>query len=280
MTDNDTVLMNTSWLVPAGSERAPADQSKLVNQYRRPLLIEEIRFASLEGIQAAGVFPAGSWPTDGFRMLRSQIKMVIGGRWLTRDFIPGDLFAPRPDGDGEIVIKLAEPLYLGATDVIHPTVRAPATQPVTVQFTLIGRPTAPRERGSPIKLPYWTSYTTPTVAIGATAAFKSTRAQISNQFKVPLHVKQFIGVQDTPPGNVPNFGAIRLRISDHEGNTIVRDPIDALELFQRRDRAWAVSTVLPPSGYYIFDSAINAVGLPASTSFRVSMFGYREETVP
>lgn len=279
MTDNDTVLMNTSWLVPAGNERSPPDQSKLVNQYRCPLLIEEIRFASLEGIQAAGV-GVSAWRTAGFRMRRSQIKMVIGQRWLTRDFIPGDLLAPRPDGDGEIVIKLAEPLYLGATDVIHPTVRAPATQPVTVQFTLIGKPTAPRRRGSPVRLPYWTSYTTPTVAVGAAATFKSTRAQISNQFKTPLHVKQFIGVQDTPPGSFARFGTVKLRVSDHEGNMIIRDPVDGLDLFQRRDCAWAVSTTLPPGGYYIFNSAINATGLSASTSFRVSMFGYREETVP
>lgn len=278
MTNNDTVLMNTSWLVPAGGEQSPPDQSKLVNQYRTPLLIEEIRFASLEGIQAAGTIGASAWRRSGFRMFRSQIKLMIGQRWLTRDFIPGDLFAPRPDGDGEIVIRLTEPLYLGATDVIHPTVRAPATQPVTVQFTLIGKPTAPRERGSPIKLPYWTSYTTPSVAVGATATFKSTRAQISNQFKVPLHVKQFVGLQDASPG-FARFGVVKLRISDHEGNMIIRDPIDALDLFQRRDRAWAVSTVLPPGGYYIFDSVINTAGLLTPASFRASMFGYREETV-
>lgn len=279
MTTDDAVLMNTSWLVPAGTERSPTDQSKLVNQYRLPMLVDEIRFASLEGIQAAGIVGAGAWQARGFRMFRSRINMIIGQRWLTRDFIPGDLFAPRPDGDGEIVIKLAEPLYLGANDVIHPTVRAPATQDVTVQFTLVGRLTNPRPRGALLKLPYWTSYTTPTVSAGAAGAFKSTRAQVSNQFKVPLQVKRFVGVGDIYPGGVFPFGAIKLRISDHEGNMLVRDPTDVLELFQRRDRAWAVSTVLPPGGYYIFDSVIDATSFLTPTSFRVSMFGYHEETV-
>lgn len=276
MNTDDAVLMNTSWLVPAGTERSPADQSTLVNQYRLPMLVEEIRFASLEGVQAAGGI-GGAWRLDGFRMLKSQIKLVIGQRWLTRDFVPGDLFAPRPDGDGEIVIKLAEPLYLGATDVIHPTVRAPATQAVTVQFTLIGKLTAPRPRGAPVTLPYWTSYATPAVAGGAVVAFKSTRSQLSNQFKVPLQVKQFVGVGAFSAGAAVPFGRVKLRVSDHEGNMLIRDPIDMLDLFQRRDRAWAVSTVLPPGGYYIFDSA---VGPDAGSNFRVSMFGYREETVP
>lgn len=279
MIASDAVLMSTSWTVPAGSERSPADQSKLANQYRLPMLIEEIRFASLEGISGAGQF--GGWQAAGLRMLRSQIKMVIGGRWLTRDFVPGDLFAPRPDGDGEVAIRLPEPLYLGATDVIHPTVRAPATQSVTVQFTLIGRLTAPRERGAPLRLPYWTSYAAPAVANGSTATFKSTRAQLSNQFKVPLEVRRFVGVGGVPPGTALRPGIVKLRVSDHEGNMLVRDPIDVLDLFQLRDRTWSVSTVLPPGGYYIFDTTVDATGLasPSSTSFRVSMFGYREETV-
>lgn len=277
MNSDGPVLMNTSWLVPAGNERSPTDQSKLANQYRAPMLVEEIRFASLEGISAAGAVDDG-WRTAGFRMFQSQIKMVIGQRHLTRDFIRGDLLAPRPAGDGEIVIRLREPIYLGANDIIHPTVRAPATQDVTVQFTLIGRLVGARPRGSPFALPYWTSYTTPSVAAGGTGSFKSTRSQLNNSFRVPLRVRQFVGVGESPNSTFPEFEDIRLRMSDHEGSAIIRDPIYLRDLFQPRDRAWSVSTVLPPNGFYVFNTDIQNSTL-TPTSFRVSMFGYREETV-
>lgn len=277
MTTNDRVMMNISWSVPAGAERSPTDQSKLANQYRLPMLIDEIRFASLETFRAAGA-TSESWRTDGLRMFRSQIKMICGARYLTRDFVPGDLFAQYLDGDGEIVIRLDEPIYLGANDIIHPTVRAPATQGVTVQFTLVGRLTTARKRGEPLTLPYWASYESPTVLAGATSSFKSTRAQLNNQFRVPLRVRRLLGVAVTPGNSFLPLNTIRVRVADHDGNMLVRDPINFQDLFQARDRAWPVETVLPPNGYYIVHSDVQA---PAgfATSFRVSMFGYREETV-
>lgn len=276
MITNDRVLMNVSWLVPAGAERSPTDQSKLANQYRLPMLIDEIRFASLEGIRAFGA--GDGWRSAGLRMFRSQIRMICGSRWLTRDFIPGDLFAQRPDGDGEIVIRLDEPLYLGANEVIHPTVRAPATQDVTVQFTLVGRLTAPRPKGAPLMLPYWTSYSSPTVTAGASASFKSTRAQLNNQFRKPLRVKRLLGAATVPTLEILPLDAVRVRVSDHDGYTLVRDPTNFNDLFQVRDHAWPAETVLPANGYYIIHSDVQA---PAAfdVNFRISMLGYREETV-
>ena len=280
MITNDRVMMNVSWTVPAGGERSPTDQSKLANQYRLPMLIDEIRFASLEGIRVSGAGDA--WRVAGLRMFKSQIKMICGSRWLTRDFVPGDLFAQRPDGDGEIVIRLDEPIYLGANDIIHPTVRAPPAQDVMVQFTLIGRLTPERERGMELVLPYWTSYASPVVASGNTGSFKSTRAQLNNQFRVPLRVKRLMGTVAPSggivTGEIAPIDAVRIRVSDQDGNTLVRDPVNFNDLFQVRDHSWPVETVLPPNGYYIIHSDLRAGSLP-SVSFRISMLGYRKETV-
>lgn len=258
------VILNTSWTVRAGQDSSPSRLADMVNAYKQPMLIDEIRFAATPA-PGGGTLPYG-------RIFRSSVRMALGRFQITNEFIPMDVLAPRAPGPGEVILPLSRPLYMGNTYLLEPTIRS--TVDFTMNLTLVGRLTEPVALGAKQWVPFISAWQTPTAStVGQTLNVKSPRSAFVNRFRTPLYVKRFVGYRAIGGGLAT--GAIDISVSNYLGKPVLRDPTPFYELFTPVDRMWAVETELPPAGFFMFSAAV------AGTNFgnygRISMFGYREE---
>lgn len=266
------VITEATFSVPAGGETGPTKLSNLINQYRSPMWVDEIRIASADFI-----------PSTFFRIFnRAQIRILFGRYPITNEFVPGGVLAPRWPGDGHVVMKFHKPLYITPQDLPVPTVRSEVA--MTVRFSLVGRLADPLPKNSSIWVPYITAFRGATVAPGDVSLQESNRTALANPFRTPLNVRFLIGQRSYESDTVLNGQAnnnppMNVRISNHLGRPIVRDPTPFTDLFNVRDQAWAVNVDLPFGGYFLANVNVDATDALSDQRFDISMFGYRQEAI-
>ena len=269
------VVVSTSFAVPANGEGGPTRLSDLVNKYKLPMWVDEIRIASTSTGFVGGFYNI---------MTTTNIRILFGRYQITREFVPGTILAPLWPGVGQIVMRLHKPLYITPQDLPVPTVRS--TSALTVIFTLVGRLAEPLPVGSKIWVPYVTAFAGAETAIGATSSQESNRTDLANPFRTPLTARFFVGhrtIDDLSTGintgTINSGPPITVRMSNHLGRPIVRDPTPFYDLFNVRDQAWAVNATLPVGGYFIANVNVDASDSLRAQNFRISMFGYRQEEI-
>ena len=254
-----------------GTGVGPTNLSDLINKYRSPMWVDEIRLSAVNYSDFFSLFT------------RTHTRILFGRQQITREFIPSGVLAPRWPGDGHIVIRLHKPLYVTPQNLPLPTVRSEVS--LQIRFALAGRLASTLPRNAKIWVPYISAFEGTTVTTGNTSAQQSNRNDFANPFKVPFTVRFFIGrrsnegLANIQPGLANNDPPITVRMSDHRGRPVVRDPTQFYDLFNLRDQAWAVNTSVPQGGYFIANVNVDATSASTSQRFDISMFGYREENI-
>jgi hypothetical protein len=267
------IITETTFDVAANGESGPTKLSDLINQYRMPMWVDEIRISARTG-DADPVF----WSV----FTRTKIRILFGRYAITNEFVPGNVLAPRWPGDGHIVIRLHKPLYITPQDLPVPTVRSEVA--LNVRFSLTGRLAQPLPKNSKIWVPYITAFQGTNVTAGSTSSQESNRTALANPFRVPLTVRFLLGWRTAfssrvVDGTANNQPPINVRISNHLGRPIVRDPTPFFDLFNIRDQTWSVNAVLPVGGYFLANTSIDATDAVETQKYNIGMFGYREESV-
>lgn len=266
------VVIETTFPVTAGGEAGPTSLSNLINKYRCPIWVNEIRIASADVTQA----------TFFQVFTETSTRIQYGRHWITNEFVPSGVLAPRWPGDGHVVMRLHKPLYVTPQDLIVPTIRSDVN--ITIRLSLSGRLATPLPKRAKVWVPYVTAFRGATTPIGSVSAQQSNRTNFANPFKNPLSVRFFIGQRSLTgfaalAGRANSQPAINVRMTDYLGRPVVRDPTPFFDLFNIRDQSWSVNTTLPYGGYYVANVAVNAVGATQDQDFAISMFGYREENI-
>lgn len=265
------VVLETTFAVAANGEAGPSRLSDLINQYRCPMWVDEIRISAVNYSDFFSIFN------------RTRTRILFGRHPITNEFVPSNVLAPRWPGDGQIVIKLSKPLYITPQDLPVPTIRSEVS--LTIQFSLIGRLAGDLPQRSKIWVPYITAFEGASTLAGATSAQQSNRVALANPFRGPLTVRSFIGYRThegtttVTGGTINNASPINVRVSNHRGRPVVRDPTPFYDLFNLRDQAWNVNMVVPQTGYFVANVTVDASDSLLAQSFNISMFGYREEYV-
>lgn len=264
------IVLETTFAVAANGEAGPSKLSDLINKYRAPMWVDEIRISATGYSNFFSIFS------------QTQTRILFGRYPLTHDFVPTGVLAPRWPGDGHIVMRFHKPLYVTPQDLPVPTIRSEVS--LTIRFSLVGRlaPTLPAN--SKIWVPYVTAFAGTAVTAGDTSAQQSKRTDLANPFRTPLTVRFFLGrrtisTSSAGTGTANNQPPMDVRISDYLGRPIVRDPSPFLSLFNIRDQAWAVNTILPFGGYFVANVDVDATDASETQKFDIGMFGYREEAI-
>lgn len=264
------VIVSTTFAVGANSEAGPTKLSDLINQYKAPMWVDEIRISADNYSNFFSIFS------------RTHVRILFGRHTITNEFIPTGVLAPRWPGDGHVVIRLHKPLYITPQDLPVPTVRSEVS--LTIRFTLVGRLAAPLAPQSKVWVPYITAFPGTSVLAGQTSEQQSKRTDLANPFRRPLTVRFFVGRRtmtsnSATSGTANNQPPMTVRMSNHLGRPIVRDPTPFFDLFNIRDQAWGVNVVLPFGGYFLANVDVDATDADETQKFDIAMFGYREESI-
>jgi hypothetical protein len=264
------VVLETTFTVAANGEGNPTKLSELINPYRVPMWVDEIRISATDYSSFFSLFT------------QTHTRILFGRYAITNEFVPTGVLAPRWPGDGHVVIRLQKPLYVTPQDLLVPTIRSEVS--LTIRFSLVGRLAQALPPDQKIWVPYITAFQGTTVAIGNTSSQESKRTDLANPFRTPLYTRFFLGRRTAVANNVVNGIAnnepsITVRMSNHLGRPIVRDPTPFFDLFNIRDQSWTVNAMLPFGGYFLANVDVDATDAEEDQRFDISMFGYREEAV-
>ena len=266
------VIVETTFSVSAGGEAGPSRLSDLINKYKLPMWVDEIRISS-----------PNTESHNFFTIFTQTSTRILFGRYpITREFIPTSVLAPRWPGNGHVIMRLHKPLYVTPQNLPVPTIRSEVS--IAIRFSLIGRLAKPLPTNAKSWIPYVTAFSGTSVAMGDVSNQQSNRNDLANPFRTPLNVRFFLGYRTAYGSNVLAGSAnsdppITLRMSNHLGRPIVRDPTPFYDLFNIRDQAWAVNTTVPQGGYFLANVAVNATDAVETQKFDLGMFGYREEPI-
>lgn len=264
-------IAETTFTVTAGGEVGPTKLSDLINQYRCPLWVDQIRIAATDYSSFFDLFT------------KTHTRILFGRYPITREFVPTSVLAPRWPGDGHVVMRLHKPLYVTPQDLPIPTMRS--TVEMDIRFSLVGRLASPLPPKQKIWVPYVTAFEGETTAIGETSKQQSNRNDLANPFKKPFTARFILGRRSMTSasvtgGQINNQPSIDVRMSNHLGRPIVRDPTPFLDLFNVRDQAWAINSVMQTGDSFIANVDVDATSATEDQDFEIGVFGYREETVP
>ncbi len=239
-------------------------------------------------------------------------KLSLGNVPLTAGFIPLLMFGKCDYGSREApnfkfwshTMRLSKPLFVPAGSAIVPSFahKGYTTSDIVVRISYAGRNMSASYRPKKVFIPYVSCFSSkPFDTFSTTADLdNSTETDLLNPFDMPLHVERFIGrmgVFDntppddsnpaTPPGAISDvafgFDAIAryttLRMTDSNGNQIIRDYTSFANAFNYLTRAWETDFELPPKGFYTVFLKKAASGQTLTRYLNqvfVSMVGYRE----
>ena len=264
------VILETTFTVAANGEGSPTKLSDLINPYHAPMWVDEIRIAATGYSSFFSLFT------------QTHTRILFGRHPITNEFVPTGVLAPRWPGDGHVVIRLQKPLYVMPQDLLVPTIRSEVS--LTIRFSVVGRLAQALPADQKIWVPYITAFQGTAVTAGNTSSQESKRTDLANPFRTPLYTRFFLGRRTAFANNVVsgianNEPPITVRMSNHLGRPIVRDPIPFFDIFNIRDQAWAINAMLPVNGYFVANVNVNATDAVETQDFDIGMFGYREEAI-
>lgn len=290
------VLLYGSTTIGDGLTTPPIDTSAMSTQFRKPILIDEIRFRATSHTNRIAARAANLGGAV-------RAKLDLGGLDLTNGFVPIWNFGTAMNMElisenvgsldnysySHFRWKLPRPLYVqnGQQLVTQfyrttETTNSPSgSQGVAVAYA--GRYVAPgQEVPREIAVPYVTSFVTD---IGATYA-KSRELELVNPFDVDLHVQRMIGrLQYTFAGSLIEVVSFDtdltgngpfISILDSLGRQIAGNPMipmDWSQAFSFNRRAWTFNHVLAPKERY----NIEIMNIPTDVRAMVSIVGWRME---
>lgn len=282
------IVVETTFNVPAGGEAGPgansgalgtsagpSNLSDLINKYRAPMWVDEIRIGATNY-------------SDFFSVFTQTSTRILFGRYpMTREFVPSSVLAPRWPGDGQIVIRLHKPLYITPQALPLPTIRSNVS--LQIRFSLVGRLAVNLPQDAKIWVPYVTAFQGATTTAGTVSTQQSNRVDLANPFLTPFTARFFLGYRtvDTHAGSLTPIGQglannappMTVRVTNHLGRPVVRDPTPFFDLFNVRDQAWAINSVVERGGYFVANVDVDATNSFDDQQFNMSMFGYREENI-
>jgi hypothetical protein len=311
---NRPLLLSTTFAVPAGTVRQPADGYALTPSFDEPLFLDEIRFNFVN--KATNTRPENN----------ILVELSMGGsQQLTNLAVPLAALntSPQPTnfttgpnvaGSGVIytpqngvTFRLPKPMYLNATnyvDKLTPKIHNNTTQPLTVTVSYACRRAAQGIIPEEIWYPYVTAYRTPSFQLDSNTLpflFESNPSELVNPFSVPLLVDRLVGfigcdtqIIDNATGGYQNRSyvgeLINVRLLDTNGRPVARDLTPFNALFNLQNNAWQARGMLRPHEYYIAqvsydnNTAANLVvpgiiGTPVTTANVVLIGSRRADSV-
>jgi len=291
------------------------DLGLLQNQYRQPMVIDEINIILKHSVAvASGLLNFGG---------SVRVKLDLGRIGITSGSIPVWLFGPimlsnsvsfsnagkvqseNIQGQNGVDVtaipatysrfrwKLPAPLFISPGQVLVPSFsRTNESSPVaTVRATISysGRrlpdnTPVPRQ----IAVPYVASFIGKR---GATAAI-SADTDLYNAFMTPLHIQRFVGrlqrsdqggagaldeLQSSAfVGSTPNPQQFIVKMSDARGRDVIREYTTWPSVFNPARRSWTAPSILLPRDRYTFYYSAPA---NSNISPMVSLIGWREEAL-
>lgn len=293
------VLLSSGCSVASGSIATP-NMTELAYPFRKPVLIDEIRFDLYRDD------PGGSESKFVNLGALVYVKLQLGQHYLMRDFVPiwllgtlmtleeeqgVDAYAATPVLVSHYRWHLPEPLYVEAGQTLVPVFSSvpnafASTAAINAQVSYAGRVVPPQtKRPSKIVVPYAAPFVT---TFGNTYQ-QSNEYNLFNPFSAPIKVQRLTGrvlfYDDfalslgaapgyTEPPATLTAGATLL-IDDSWGGKVVNNYTGVGDVFDALRAAWTVDTVMPAKGQY----NVRVWNIPAHTQVHIGMIGSREEAL-
>lgn len=294
------VLLSSSCTVLQNNSAIP-NSGTLSYQFRKPILIDEIRFSMR--LSSALLNPN----------LGSVVytKLSLGQEYLMRDPVPvwllctlmnqdqeegstgvSDVSLAEPYAYSHYRWKLPEPMYVAAGQVLDSTfyryndgldtASGTVTPGIVVQVSYVGRTVPPdRPLSKIIAIPYAAPFVT---TIGQVYQ-QSNEKDLFNPFDAPIQMQRLTGrVQVPSDSNAqypvqslaltlnPASSGINILMNDSWGGKMVNNNTGPSDVFDAPRTNWTFDTVMPPKGIYV----VRAWNIPVTTSLHVAMIGTRE----
>lgn len=307
VTTTTPILFSSDFMTITDRAVVTPDMSKYTSIFRRPTLVDEIRFTFM-------------WKAANFQSLASSIrcKLNLGRYKLTStrdggttgggsDFVPIWNFGPAlqqtnvvegvldqsSTGNnvtlGHFRWRLPKPLYMPAGQTLTPQFyrRDALGGSAYINIAIAGRQLGEADREPPktIAVPFVTYWEPPLLATTGI----SMSLDLFNPFLVPLNVQRFVGRQYTQDGNNRGedylFTGIPGTIcnvvqADSWGNEIVGDSTDMGSVYDYITRTWTFNRVLNAKERYVVNILNNFVTNSAQFALpEISMVGWREEVL-
>lgn len=285
------VNLSASCSVLASNSATPS-MDQLAYPFRKPILIEEIRWSISLASNIGGNFGAFVYA-----------RLSLGQMYLMRDPVPIWLLSPMlseheeegdPDGFltteraySEYRWRLPQPLYVEAGQYLLPVLSrgADGLGTMLVQTTYIGRTVAPNQpRPRIIPVPYAASFVTDNNPSGNYQ--QSNERHLFNPFDKPIQMQRVTGrlqgldtsqpvlLKSLTPSTTTVLGSqMTMRMNDSWGGKMVNNFTGPGDVFDLARCAWTVDTEMPPKGMYL----VEAWNLATNTRLHVGMVGTREE---
>lgn len=296
------VLLSSSCVVNNNNIGIPSSVD-LQYAYRKPILIDEIRFVITEPAIAQLANPI---PNRNFGSLIS-LKMQLGQKYLMRDAVPlwllGTVMNPNVEIASDFRLPLAtllfyyssayrwrlpEPLYIEPDQILSPQFSRGndiVSDPLTVQVSYVGR-TVPSSHPRPkqIPIPYAASYVT---TLG-TVYGQSNEIHLENPFNYDLHIQRLTAralnisnatsnitsvLATTPAPSYNGALQMQVQVKDSWGDKICQQLTGPSDVWDIARGSWTVDSVLGANGIY----EINAWNLDPTHQLHVGMIGHRME---
>lgn len=287
------ILFSTSFQTLAEGGGAIPDTAELTSPFRRPMLIDEVRFSYIS--------PLG---VDATLAPSIRCKLVVGRTAITstRDgggFVPIWAFGPRLGGDksieavtdaifaanvkaGHFRWRLPKPLFIPAGQSIVPSFYRQQDGlggTARVAVAVVGHQLGDAAKVTPAKVdvPFVAYYEQPVNQ----AASISSELDLVNPFRVPLNCQRFVFriVRVIATTSITEGIAVNITMKDSAGVNIVGDSSSSTGVFDRETRSWTFARVLPPKQRYVV-SISNANAGSAVTDYnqpQMSLIGWRQE---
>lgn len=297
------LLLQAQVAVPVGGGSASlVDPTKLENPFGAPMWLDEVRFR----------IPTEANGNAGEGWSSFSVKLQLGNLPLTNGHVPIGLFGKvlndsataefTTPGVGTYTWKLPKPLYIGPREFLRPTVYFQTYAGAVAKTVTVLYACRPLSKGTPpprtLQVP-WLTYFLPSFLAtgGADQVDQSTPSDLYNPWDQDLHVQRFMGRfmgQGTSGEGATNMGLASATVNlatglisygtlvsaqDSFNNILVRDRTPFAHVFDAVDRAWTVNCVLPPKGFYLFNTERLWSGYaqtPITATVGISMVGWRE----
>lgn len=280
------VVNGTSPFMPEG----------LRNPLQQGMYIDEFRFTMTTARVAGGAWYGGV--PDALR-----IALRLGNTELTKGLIPAallgrprDWFAESPSVLSNFIWRLPKPMYIPRQTTISVQVqqqedfRTATPLLMAVDAAMVGRPTLDNPKF--VNVPYAAHFQGSLVTSGTTVD-QSTRNDLRNPFRVPLHVNRFAATNwavadgTDPTSSLPKLalgapfdapgacGANSIQLFDQDDRFGVRDVTPPGGFAALSDRSWRVDSTLASNAYFVADLSTTLSTGYSSTRQAIAMIGYR-----
>lgn len=289
------ILRSFTPAIVSGVITGNANSEGLKNPTDRILRVREIRF------HMSTTANPGATITQT-ELALTEVQLRLGNNPISSQFVPlgaicepidlsGEARSTYSEGSGLTgphVLRFRQPVLLAPGEAIVYSVRQTNGYTADLHVTAV----CEDAQGKKGVTPWIAAWRSPAHTDGS-GDFEDTSSEsdLVNPFKAPLYVERFIGrltvadiVINSGSAGMTRLGlsAVRVRLDDHRGRQIVRDPTPFSCMFDPIRRGWQVNSTLDARGFYraYVDARLTTQvvsGAPASIQAIIGMLGYHAE---